>query len=868
VKLVRIKAFSKGYKRLTYYFLFFIMTTLFPERAKSALKRNKIGGEMMKRNACRRIVSLALSLVLSTSLIATVSADYEMTYSLTKRQAEDNVNVGLTQLGYTENSKNYSKYGEWYASLLESQGEDGSGFSTGAWCAMFTSWCAEQAGISQSIIARYALCQTGVEFFKEKGAWNSRSSGYTPQAGDIIFFDWDGGGWSDHTGLVLFAENGKVYTLEGNTSANRLDGATVTATGTELDRVMVRVRDLSNSCIMGYGSPKYTSGDASDVEYEGVVDLEQGTMKDNCLDALNDGIMDLMSSHTFGPYYGMTRAEYVDFLYRIFQPTANTSGTSQFSDVSKSNEYYNEILAFKALGLTSGVDGTKFDPDTYITASAAISMLKKVCNKFGAEVPSYTPTGNAKYGYLQRYEAAKLYTALGEELKSDSQVETIKVTNTSGKTSEIDAIQISDGSYIQLSDWQTVLNGTNRQFSKYSEAEKSSTEGKAYAGKYTLGSGSEMTAFCATYRNRLWYSLEGLAENSDMQLTEYSDGVYILIEDSAPDLGAVRPVDFHDYSNTLADSALYSSYTVSATASEDNKSVNVVIKAADVRSFTNGNGQKGYWTGFALIAPSGAVKAEYSMTGSKNNLTSCEITDKIDGIQAGIALYYDLKSASGSDNLVYVQWKNSEGKVINAETYQVDLTSSNVISESSYVGDFTDVKLTAWYSSAVQYVKDNGIMSGTSNSTFSPQQKVSRAMVAQVIYAMEGKPDASGGVEFSDVSSSKWYYDAIRWTASMNIVSGYGNNMYGPEDNVTREQMVAILKKYAAFKNADTSNGSDLSSFADQSSISKWATESVSWAVAAGLLSGRTDGTLDPKGTATRCEVAQILTNFHKQYIA
>lgn len=174
---------------------------------------------------------------------------------------------------------------------------------------------------------------------------------------------------------------------------------------------------------------------------------------------------------------------------------------------------------------------------------------------------------------------------------------------------------------------------------------------------------------------------------------------------------------------------------------------------------------------------------------------------------------------------------------------------------------FGDVAFSDWYTDAVTYVADKGIMSGTDASTFAPNAKLTRAMIAQVLYSLEGKP-AAEGAPFTDVAADVWFADAVNWAAAQEIVSGYGNGKFGPNDNITREQMALILFGYAKSKSYDVSASGDITAFTDGAAISDWAKDSVQWAVGAKLLSGKGGAILDPKGTATRAEVAQILMAF------
>ena len=175
------------------------------------------------------------------------------------------------------------------------------------------------------------------------------------------------------------------------------------------------------------------------------------------------------------------------------------------------------------------------------------------------------------------------------------------------------------------------------------------------------------------------------------------------------------------------------------------------------------------------------------------------------------------------------------------------------------VGDnvFADVNGNAWYAEAVQYVNDNGIMSGTGNNEFSPQENTSRAALAAVLYRAEGSPAVDVQNEFADVDFDAWYTDAVSWASAEGIISGYGNGLFGINDLVTREQIAAILWRYAGSPDTVSSEN-----FADESSISSYAVNAVAWVRNNNIMSGKENNMFDPDGYATRAEIAMVLFHF------
>ena len=175
---------------------------------------------------------------------------------------------------------------------------------------------------------------------------------------------------------------------------------------------------------------------------------------------------------------------------------------------------------------------------------------------------------------------------------------------------------------------------------------------------------------------------------------------------------------------------------------------------------------------------------------------------------------------------------------------------------------FTDVKSTAWYYNAVKYVYENNLMAGTGDTTFDPEVSLTRAMTAQLFYNLEGKPAVTGDSTFTDVTSGHWAVDAITWAAENEVVAGIGEGLYDPDSNVTREQFAQMLYNYAKYKGYDLTATGDLTQFPDAGSISGWAETALSWANGKGLINGHENGTIDPKGSTIRAQAASIMANF------
>ncbi|MBR2783944.1 MAG: S-layer homology domain-containing protein [Firmicutes bacterium] len=176
---------------------------------------------------------------------------------------------------------------------------------------------------------------------------------------------------------------------------------------------------------------------------------------------------------------------------------------------------------------------------------------------------------------------------------------------------------------------------------------------------------------------------------------------------------------------------------------------------------------------------------------------------------------------------------------------------------------YADVRSGDWYYDSVQYVSDQGLMTGVGGGSFDPQGDVTRGMIVTVIYRMEGKPAVTGRhIPFTDVAPGSWYAAGVTWAAAKGIVSGYSEDRFGPEDRISREQLAAVCYRYAQYKGYDVSGKADISAFADASAVHSWAKDAVAWANAAGLVNGVGGNALDPQGRSTRAQAAAILMRF------
>lgn len=189
------------------------------------------------------------------------------------------------------------------------------------------------------------------------------------------------------------------------------------------------------------------------------------------------------------------------------------------------------------------------------------------------------------------------------------------------------------------------------------------------------------------------------------------------------------------------------------------------------------------------------------------------------------------------------------------------------IEDETPKADFSDVPADAWYAEAVQYVYENGLMTGTSDTTFSPDLTTSRSMIATILWRMAGSPVVNYAMDFADVPADQWYAEAVRWASSEGIVGGYGNGSFGTGDPITREQFAVMLCRFAQKQGYDVSVGenTNILSYTDVSAVSEYAIPAMQWAVGSGVITGMGD-TLAPQGETTRAQAAMMLMRFSEQY--
>lgn len=256
----------------------------------------------------------------------------------------------------------------------------------------------------------------------------------------------------------------------------------------------------------------------------------------------------------------------------------------------------------------------------------------------------------------------------------------------------------------------------------------------------------------------------------------------------------------------------------------------------------------------------GSASTTYTLTFETNGGSAISKVTKNKGTTIDLAQYAPTKSGA-----TFEGWYADKGltKKITSVKLDANTTVYAKWTEAPVSGlPFGDVKSADWFYNDVKYVYEKGMMAGTAADVFAPNATTTRAMIVTILYRLEGSPAVTGTSAFVDVPAGQWYTDAVNWAAANQIVKGTSATTFAPNDSITREQMAAILYRYAQYKGYDVTKKADLSGYSDNGQISAYAKDALAWANAAKLINGVTNTTLAPQGNATRAQVSAILHRF------
>lgn len=256
----------------------------------------------------------------------------------------------------------------------------------------------------------------------------------------------------------------------------------------------------------------------------------------------------------------------------------------------------------------------------------------------------------------------------------------------------------------------------------------------------------------------------------------------------------------------------------------------------------------------------GSASTTYTLTFETNGGSAISKVTKNKGTTIDLAQYAPTKSGA-----TFEGWYADKGltKKITSVKLDANTTVYAKWTETPVSSlPFGDVKSADWFYNDVKYVYEKGMMAGTAADVFAPNATTTRAMIVTILYRLEGSPAVTGTSAFVDVPAGQWYTDAVNWAAANQIVKGTSATTFAPNASITREQMAAILYRYAQYKGYDVTKKADLSGYSDNGQVSAYAKDALAWANAAKLINGVTNTTLAPQGNATRAQVSAILHRF------
>ena len=256
----------------------------------------------------------------------------------------------------------------------------------------------------------------------------------------------------------------------------------------------------------------------------------------------------------------------------------------------------------------------------------------------------------------------------------------------------------------------------------------------------------------------------------------------------------------------------------------------------------------------------GSASTTYTLTFETNGGSAISKVTKNKGTNIDLAQYAPTKSGA-----TFEGWYADKGLTQKITSVKLDANTTVYAkwTEAPVSGlPFGDVKSADWFYNDVKYVYEKGMMAGTAADVFAPNATTTRAMIVTILYRLEGSPAVTGTSAFVDVPAGQWYTDAVNWAAANQIVKGTSATTFAPNDSITREQMAAILYRYAQYKGYDVTKKADLSGYSDNGQVSAYAKDALAWANAAKLINGVTNTTLAPQGNATRAQVSAILHRF------
>ena len=470
----------------------------------------------------------------------------------------------------------------------------------------------------------------------------------------------------------------------------------------------------------------------------------------------------------------------------------------------------------------------------HVTGSASDGLLK-LDSGYAATRQTWTVTGNAETGYaIQSCESDGRYLNLNEAT--------------------------SAGSTVPVTDEEQVLTIT-------------SVDGSA--GSYTVSRVVEDQSLYLAHENSTtqhYVSTEAVPFQFYRQVVTPAYNTYATsvtgLEALISDLSGLNEADYTASSWAALQNALTAAQTVANAGSQSFDTEETALAAQAVID----QAAKDLYAAKLALEDTGSIIISTSYAITVDKADNGTVTASRTRANKGLTVTLTVKADEGYalDTLTVTDKKSSEIKLTDKGDgkYTFTMPASAVVVQATFTAEssslsFTDVSVNDWFYDAVAYVYDNGLMDGTAGTAFSPLMTSNRAMVVTILWRLAGSPEPEAAPSFSDVTADSWYTDAVAWASENGIVTGYSDTVFAPDDTMTREQLATILYRYVQHTGGGFQGAWAFPlDYTDADQVSDWAYEAMCWCTMKGIINGVGGNALNPQGSATRAEVAQILMNF------
>jgi len=726
------------------------------------------------------------------------------------------------------------------------------------------------------------------------------------------------------TGDILTGTDGNYVLKSGLTSADAGKTATVTVdvdsdnynkTTLTLTVKVIDKNNVSEKLTFADGTGVYT-GVAHTYEAAKFNGASTGFRYSYSADPVNVGTYTVTAVYEDAENYGEVTAKYTVTAAEL--SVENAEVTTKTYDGSTDAEVTN--VTFRGL-----VNGETLTADDYTVSNAAFADKNAGENKAvnytvalaeNAKTANYVLTGTvpAAKGEIE----AKAVTVSGiTAADKDYDKTTAASVNTAAATVEGklegDVVTvIAAGAFEDANAGEKTVNLTV-------------TLGGADAGNYVLSADSQKTAAATIRKAKVEAptAKTGLVYNGEEQTAVAAAADYEVANGSATNAGSYEAVvTLKDEVNTEWKSDFSGKLAWSIAKAEPTATVKKITKTYDGKKLTNADidgtascegvfswltdcddmVNVGKYDATVLFTPTDdvnytAVEVEVVVTVKAQEVQAPEIDDEDAETLDDLLSEEDFVDEDGNVIEGELTWYDADGKKVMGDaqieagteytwifvpatdnyetvsgTYESDDAAGSlngligILGGAAGTKKFDDVSRTDWFYDAVNYVVKEGLFEGVSEDEFRPNGSMTRAMLVTVLWRLEGEPTVFWYSDFEDVSAYAWYADAVAWASANGIVNGVSATEFDPDAPITREQMAAMLYRYAGFKGLDVSVDGDLNAYADAEDVSDYAKDAMAWAVSNGFIQGMNETTLAPQGTATRAQVATILMRFNKWF--